>query len=155
AHAFDRDHAPCGNPGNPDPNYPTYDTLPMGSIGEYGIDASGNVKDPSTTWDFMSYCSPKWVSPYTYLGLLDGFPVQSGSAAQSTQTDDGNDFTLRPEIRSEYLFLNFRILRGGRIEPAPSFHYLARLVSQRGQWTPYVVELQDRDERPLQSRRVL
>jgi hypothetical protein len=155
AHAFGRDHAPCGNPGDPDPNYPAYGTLPMGSIGEYGIDANGNVQDPSTTEDFMSYCSPKWVSPYTYLGLLDRFPVQLEAAAKAVQGDGVERFTLRPERRSEHLFLNFRILRGGRVELLPSFHYPARLLSHQGRKTPYVVELRDCYERPLQSRRVL
>src|SRR5205823_5737433 len=70
AHAFGRDHAPCpppGRPGSPDnidTNYPTYNGLRSGSIGEFGIDDSGKVKHPHGHTgfnDFMSYCEPTWV----------------------------------------------------------------------------------------------
>lgn len=79
AHAFRRRHAPCpppgqkGSPARIDENYPTYDALPSGSIGEFGIDDSGVVKDPASTRDFMSYCSPRWISPYTYEALRQNF----------------------------------------------------------------------------------
>src|SRR5262249_9873382 len=117
AHAFNRHHAPCGNPGNVDSNYPTYGTLPAGSIGEFGMDASGQVKNPATFRDFMSYCSPAWVSPYTYLGLLSQFPTQSTGIARTAQGAPA------AEPVAEHLFLRFRVLHGGTIEPAPSFHY--------------------------------
>ncbi|MGH2416302.1 MAG: hypothetical protein ACRDEA_21945, partial [Microcystaceae cyanobacterium] len=73
-HASGRPHAPCGNPNNPDPNYPTYGTLPSASIGEFGIDDDGTVQDPATAKDFMSYCSPRWVSLYTNEALRQKFP---------------------------------------------------------------------------------
>lgn len=63
-------HAPCGDPAGVDPNYPVYaasSALPSASIGEVGFDCSTlTAHDPLTTFDLMSYCSPKWISPYNY-----------------------------------------------------------------------------------------
>lgn len=63
-------HAPGGGAGGPDPNYPSYPPFQSGSIGEVGFDGSnGDPKDPATHFDFMSYGSPPWISPYHYLKL--------------------------------------------------------------------------------------
>ncbi|HBY99464.1 MAG TPA: hypothetical protein DEP84_36925, partial [Chloroflexi bacterium] len=68
-HTCGRGHAPCSVP-DPDPNYPNYDMSTPASIGEYGFDiVTSDVKDPATYRDFMSYCTPSWVSPYTYEAL--------------------------------------------------------------------------------------
>ena len=71
-------HAPCGGPANVDPSYPDYPTfsaLPAASIGEVGFDVSAlSVKDPLTTLDLMSYCGPKWISPYNYLRAFQSLP---------------------------------------------------------------------------------
>lgn len=52
--------------------YPHY-TTPNGnpymwpSIGQWGIDTRNmDLKNPSSTFDVMSYCEPKWISEYTY-----------------------------------------------------------------------------------------
>ncbi|HEY1347195.1 MAG TPA: hypothetical protein VGF54_19580 [Streptosporangiaceae bacterium] len=60
-------HAPgCGAP-NADPNYPAYSMLPPSSIGEVGFDLRLlRTYDPAAFFDLMSYCQPKWISPYTY-----------------------------------------------------------------------------------------
>jgi hypothetical protein len=153
AHAFDRDHAPCGGAGDTDPNYPVYDALPSASIGEFGIDDSGAVQDPSTTSDFMSYCSPKWVSTYTYESLQQNFRPISRRAFRATfnQTDEE-----RPTTPTEILFLSFSIYRGGRVEVNPSFHYPSLFPAARpGRLTPYAVELRDCHDRVLQAQRVL
>ncbi len=68
-HNFNRQHSPCGNPDGPDPNYP----YPGAIIGVPGWDvfaASNNLKGSSTYVDVMSYCSPLWISDYTYSGEL-------------------------------------------------------------------------------------
>lgn len=156
-HSFGRDHAPCGNPGNPDPNYPIYDALPMGSIGEVGIDDLGNVQDPSTTSDFMSYCGPSWVSPYTYEGLLLNFPPvpSSARALKLSRMQFSQGPPERRRVPNEYLFLNFRIYRGGKVEVFPSFHYKSRPLIKSGRWTPYAVELRDRFDSVLVAERIL
>lgn len=63
-HALGRLHAPCGAPGQVDPKFP-YST---GGIGVWGYDyTNDSLVDPSgQVHDFMSYCSPVWVSDYTY-----------------------------------------------------------------------------------------
>ena len=63
---FFQDHAPCGNPGGVDLNYPTYEPYDPASIGEYGLNIStGEVMPPETYKDIMSYCPPNvWISLY-------------------------------------------------------------------------------------------
>jgi hypothetical protein len=77
AHNFGRRHAPCGGPANVDPNYPA----PNASIMEYGFDDSAvtatgmdvAVYSPANYRDFMSYCDPAWISPYTFKALFNKF----------------------------------------------------------------------------------
>jgi hypothetical protein len=158
AHAFDRDHAPCPPPGQPnapgniDENYPVYDAFMSGSIGEYGLDDNGAVQDPAPTADFMSYCSPKWVSPYTYLGLLGNFPVVFSSMRSLSRAPKDDNENL--QLSEQHLFLKFRIYRTGKIMVAPSFHYESRNIDRKGKWTPYGIELRDDEDRVLIARRV-
>ena len=66
-HNFGRLHAPCGNPGGPDPSFP----YPGGGIGVWGLDlAAMSLKDPAVYKDLMGYCSPDWISDYNYLAVL-------------------------------------------------------------------------------------
>jgi hypothetical protein len=71
-------HAPCGNPDNVDPNFPdfpSFSVLPAASIGEVGFDSSTlKAYNPQSTFDLMSYCSPKWISPYNYRKVFDQLP---------------------------------------------------------------------------------
>jgi hypothetical protein len=149
AHAFERDHAPpptsCGNAGNVDPNYPVYDALPSGSIGEFGIDSPGSVLDPASNFDFMSYCRPRWVSPYTYNALSQKFPVQFQTIEEPTE---------QMSVPSQHLFLEFRIYIGGKIKVFPSFHYMSLPTIKSGRWTPYAIELRDSHNKALHSQRV-
>jgi hypothetical protein len=156
-HAFDRDHAPCGNAGDPDPNYPVYGTLPMGSIGEHGIDAAGDVKDPVTDTDFMGYCGNKWVSPYTYLGLMNAIPSTESSLSPiaAFNTNLNRLDTERPTQISEQLFVNLEIRgRNLKVIAAPMFHYKAKPVLPRGRPTQYRVELRDCHDTALVSRQL-
>ena len=144
-HAFGRMHAPCGNPPNPDPNYPIYyedftldpalskykfyPSYPSASIGTYGFDiVTSQVFDPKVFSDFMSYCHvwwsrvSQWVSPYTYLGLKDA--ILSSTVATNFP---------RPGIADvvrDYLYLNFRMYRDGKVELLPSFHLLGHQPSK-------------------------
>jgi len=68
-HNFGDYHSPCGNPSGVDPNYP----YPGAIIGVPGWDvfaSSSNLKGSSAYVDIMSYCSPVWISDYTYLNEL-------------------------------------------------------------------------------------
>jgi hypothetical protein len=66
-HNFGRGHAPCGDPGGVDPDYP----YAGASIGEYGFDTGARqVWRPDIAVDLMSYCRPQWTSDYTYRAVL-------------------------------------------------------------------------------------
>lgn len=63
-HSHGRDHAPCGVSG--DQAFPYQEAR----IGSWGYDAlSSSLKNPADFRDFMSYCSPNWISDYTYSRL--------------------------------------------------------------------------------------
>ncbi len=67
-HNWGRMHSPCGNPADPDPQYP----YPSGNIGVYGYNvATHTLYQPTMAYDIMSYCTPVWVSDYTYTGVYD------------------------------------------------------------------------------------
>jgi len=121
-HAFKRLHSPsdrdsslavtnsdCRSPIGEDPSYPYY-TSPTGtayarcSIGEVGINVlTGKVFNPATTYDFMGYCWPKWVSPYTWEGIADDMPIGKSSAVKQSARQVlvagsvvGNELSFRP-----------------------------------------------------------
>jgi Peptidase M66 len=70
-HNHGRNHAPCA-PGNNisgvDAKYP----YTGAQIGTWGYDPRKQTFfDPTKTFDIMGYCDPKWISDYTYKGLMD------------------------------------------------------------------------------------
>jgi hypothetical protein len=76
-HNFGRFHSPCGTNGT-DINYP----YAGGVIGVYGYDlASGTLRDPTAS-DLMGYCPNKWISDYTYIGILSHRAAQPSVLAQ-------------------------------------------------------------------------
>ncbi len=100
-HAHGRDHAPCGLYGQgSDPGWP-YDDAGLGVWG-YDI-VTGALYSPTKTVDMMSYCSPIWVSDYTYQALfkriqeLGENPKQVGPplALQRATVDAEGTVTLR------------------------------------------------------------
>lgn len=66
-HNWGRSHSPCGNPSNPDPNYP----YAGGVTGAYGLDVATATLMPPTYADVMAYCNPEWISDWTYTGVMD------------------------------------------------------------------------------------
>jgi len=81
-HNHGRNHAPCA-PGNNisgvDAKYP----YPGAKIGTWGYDGRKKVFfDPTTTLDIMGYCDPKWISDYTYKGLMDRVASVNGVALE-------------------------------------------------------------------------
>src|SRR5215208_703168 len=152
-HALGRLHAPCppSGPNAPaflDPNYPTW--VPSGSIGEYGFNAESStpVLSPATTRDFMSYCDPTWISPYTYenlqFALISASQVSLRPAAASPEV---------PEVLCEpqdHLYLTFRMYRDGSVELLPSYHLSGPSPApQIGLSFPVYFELRDAEGRAL------
>jgi hypothetical protein len=78
----------CGHIGDPtlasyDANYPNYGGSKT-SIGEVGIDTAlgrAPLSDPAVISDIMSYQKPQWVSPYTYLKIIENRDKHMSAAA--------------------------------------------------------------------------
>ncbi len=83
-HNFGRLHAPCGNPGGVDPDYPR----PIAEIGDWGWDPRSYNPPPPNTADLMSYCLPSWTSAYTWTGVMDHRATQAASQALATGSDE-------------------------------------------------------------------
>ncbi len=66
-HNWGRQHAPCGGVGGPDSNYP----YAGGVIGVFGFNVRLNQLLSSSTADLMGYCSPTWISDYTYTNVMN------------------------------------------------------------------------------------
>lgn len=144
------DHAPCGNPHSPDPDYPDYGdgSYPAASIGEFGFDTwDGTVHDPTNTHDLMSYCSPNWISPYMYERLFRCF----GPGARAAGDD-------APEIRRgprERFYLAVAIDRADRvIWTGHGIQLPGRPLVQTGIRSPYVAELQSESGDIIESQRL-
>lgn len=60
-------HAPCGDPDDPDPEFPYAD----GATHTEGWDVRTGELVPPTHNDLMGYCQPRWVSDYSYRKLVD------------------------------------------------------------------------------------
>jgi hypothetical protein len=125
-HAFNRKHAPCNHgcnpaPANVDSDYPQYGTFPSDSIGVFGFDPTTNtVFNPASTFDFMSYSFPQWVSPYTYAGLNGALPATGGPSPGA----GGGRHQLQG-MQSEMLMLSLVVARDRKVTRTPSFHHLA------------------------------
>lgn len=77
-HNFGRLHSRGCGAGGPDANYPYQN----GVIGVFGIDVSTGTLIPPSTPDIMSYCDGRWISDYTYSGIM-GFRASQTSATSS------------------------------------------------------------------------
>lgn len=106
-HNMGRNHAPCGGAGGPDQEFP-HEGAKIGSWG-YDLDA-GTLRNPSEYVDFMGYCSPQWVSDYTYNALVSRIATVNGASSnfeagrgasatwwQRALMTDSQNFWLSPE----------------------------------------------------------
>lgn len=147
-HTCNRFHAPCGNPPGPDPCYPTYGSLPSGSIGEFGFDViTSDTLDPANTFDFMSYCGPAWVSPYTYEGLMNYFQTGTGGY--------GLHVGVFVADKRELLYLLLQLRRDGSVTLREhGFHLEGFEQPPSGNPTPFCVELNSEKRQSVEARRV-
>jgi hypothetical protein len=77
-HIYRRPHAPCGGVASPDQSYP----YPDAKLGSWGYDLqTRELFDPGTHVDFMSYCSPDWISDYNYQLILERIVVVNQHAS--------------------------------------------------------------------------
>ena len=61
-HNMSMEHAPCGSPLYPDPEYPNN----QGITGAWGYDFRDGTLVPPESYDMMSYCDPRWISPFNF-----------------------------------------------------------------------------------------
>jgi hypothetical protein len=164
-----RMHAPSSScnqrPGGVDPNYPTWGgKYPSdSSIGEFGFDIDNTsqatllVRAPSplTHADFMAYCYPQWISPYTFENLQSHIFISQQEEKRLRPAEGG--IWDRPEkLREpgEYLHLNFRIYRDDRVELLPSYHlYGPAPVSVTAPSFPVSFELRGAEGQALEFHR--
>lgn len=67
-HALGRDHAPCNVAKGDAGPFP----YPGGKIGVWGFDSLNHLLlDPSLYGDVMGYCTPDWISDFTYRALFE------------------------------------------------------------------------------------
>lgn len=75
-HAHGRSHSPCGGASGVDPNYP----YSGASTGVWGWDiVNHKLIDPGQYTDIMGYCSPLWISDYTYKALFERVQYVNGA----------------------------------------------------------------------------
>ncbi len=67
-------HAPCGNPGGEDPNYPYMEGnisgATSGDLAFFGFDTQKNLVRGPQSKDLMTYCNNNWISDYNYKKLF-------------------------------------------------------------------------------------
>ena len=96
-HAMGRDHAPCGigDPSDTDPAWPDDTAHLKAGLGVYAYDF-GLMKllKPRAYRDVMSYCSPVWISDYTYSGISARLDYIASEAFRALALAPGEQFRL-------------------------------------------------------------
>jgi hypothetical protein len=136
-HAHGRSHSPCGGAAGADRNFP----YSGASIGSWGYDIlAKKLFSPSQYKDFMGYCSPEWVSDYTYNALykrvqaVNGVPnVMPTLAAPkpyrivSIEPDGrlawGDVVSMRDTPRNEPRTIQYVGADGSAVETVTGFYY--------------------------------
>ena len=89
-HVQSNPHAPCGGAAGTDPGYPHDEA----DIGVWGFDIEPQkpglyIYAPTTGKDYMSYCSPSWVSDYRWRKLHDHMRVLTSWDYESSTPQPG------------------------------------------------------------------
>ena len=88
-HNMGRWHAPCATPAlQLDASYPNaggVTNISGADLQRWSVDGTFPVERLGTMFDFMSYCLPRWVSEYTFRGLLD-WRIREDSALAAMAT---------------------------------------------------------------------
>jgi hypothetical protein len=165
-HQFGLPHARCGNAGAGNANYPVYEPydLPvdvpanpinstnwtMASIGEYGLDINnGNIANPQNAEDFMSYCSPRWISLYTHNYLINRTELTpqviatgSGAVSERVISDDEPGF-IPSSDKIQPMIDILGVIQDGEIEVSSVARLETRYLLGSGRMTSYQAQLLD------------
>lgn len=155
-HNFGRFHAPCGNPAGPDAGFPNAG----GVIGDFGHDVqswaiglgTGAPALPANTGDIMGYCTPTWISAYTYFGIaaFRGYYPVAGAVAGTVAGALARAEVRGPRTRERVLLIRGSARPGAlTIEPAVDFETAVTSADEGD----HVVEGRAEDGRLLFSRR--
>ena len=132
-------HAPCGNPGGVDPDFP----YPDGSIGVWGYDfGNGSMVPPDRSKDIMTYCRTlPWLSDFYFEKVIDHRAQLAADAASAPLAASNPP--------SDMLVLGGAVVDGELwIEPMFSIRAAARLPDAPG---PYRIRGTGSDGRALFS----
>src|SRR5262249_32803876 len=124
--------------------------FPSDSIGVFGFDATAganNVFPPASTFDFMAYSFPQWVSAYTYAGIAGAFPTVGGPGPGPMGGGAGPH--QLPGARPELLLLALAIARDRRVTRIASFHYVMAPTGRGSCDGQFSAELLDADKNVL------
>ncbi len=123
-HNMSRPHAPCGAVSTPDPEYP----YAGGKIGMWGLDVKSlALKNPATYVDLMGYCSPVWVSDYSWSAMVKYREGGPNNAPPSSGAGAGLLVWGRITGAGVVLEPAFRVAATGRA-PSPGGHRLELLA---------------------------
>lgn len=135
-HAHGRAHAPCGT-SDADSKYP----YSGGTIGSWGYDlVNKKLFSPATYKDFMGYCSPTWISDYTFKAIATRMATVNGAALMTVAKDAtlkyhfvdvgmdgklswGDSITLNEVPMAEEHTVSVLGADGSTLETATGFYY--------------------------------
>jgi hypothetical protein len=86
-HMTGRKHAPCKVSTYLDPQYPQAD----GKTGTWGWDMRTQKLFPPDATDLMGYCTPAWISDYTYSAILDRMVEVEASGKSASSLSVSSD----------------------------------------------------------------
>jgi len=128
-HNHGRDHASCPQTGisGVDPSYP----YANGAVGVYGWDARSQALVPPSNTDIMGYCNKKWISDYTYDGLVNRVALVNGAPQSELLLGDVGTFrVLLLDARGPRwgLSIDEPSLPAGKPEPAEVLDALGNVI---------------------------
>jgi hypothetical protein len=121
-HNLSRQHAPCGGVASPDPAFPYVG----GKIGVWGLDLVGLIlKSPLTYIDLMGYCSPAWVSDYSWSAMV-AYRQSGPSNAPPAEPEGGQGLLVWGRITDTGVVLEpaFTVAAAPDLAPTPGPHRL-------------------------------
>ena len=120
-HTQGRSHAPCGGAQNVDPSFP----YAKGDIGDSGYNiVLKQLLQPGQASDMMGYCTPVWISDYTFNAIFQEMKLVNGAEL------------LYPPSELDRLWERARVDMAGNLEWLPS---VPLHVPPAGQATPVTV----------------
>lgn len=129
-HNWGRQHAPCGGVAGPDANFP----YAGGAIGVFGFNVRTGALLSNTTADLMGYCSPTWISDYTYRAVLNyrgssaASIIASLSAGGAARVNPEASSVVQSNVAEPGLLVWGRVAADGAITLEPAVRLTTRSV---------------------------